>query len=369
MKVFIIYTSAGTGHKKAAEALYQAYKQRGKGQEIEFFNALDYTNSFFKWFYGASYLFMITYLPGVWGFFYFLLDFPPIYFLISPLRKSINFLNSKRLRDKLIKDNPEVVISVHFFASQVVGRLIAKGFLKTKLITVLTDFLPHSFWVNHLTHFYCVAVPQAKERLIQRGVTEEKIKVLGIPISPLFLLKQDKAILRERLNFRQKTFIVLIVSGGFGVGPLEKMLHCLDDSQLDIDLVVVCGRNPFLFKRLKEKNFKKKVNIFGFVNNMHEIMKASDLIITKSGGLSISEALACKLPILIVHPVPGQETRNCFILTQHRLAIKIKNLKDLQTIILKLMKDEIKQEYLKNIRAISHPQAAFDIIEFADSIG
>jgi len=370
MKIFITYASAGAGHKKAAEAIFGAAQiLKGKEQDIELFDALDYTNSFFKWFYNASYLFMITYLPFVWGFFYYVLDCKLIYFLISPIRCVINFLNSKRLRDKLINENPQVVISAHFFASQVVANLLARGYLpKTKLITVLTDFLPHAFWINHLTHFYSAALPEAKEELIRRGVAKEKIRVLGIPVGPSFLEGQEKSILREKLNFSQEKPVVLIVSGGFGVGPVEKMLCALDKYQMDIELAVVCGRNPSLFKQLKEIDFKKKVNIFGFVNNMHELMGASDLIITKAGGLSISEALASRLPMIIVRPVPGQETRNCSILIRDKVAIKIKNLKQLKTAVTKLLQDNTRKTYLENIKFISHPRAAFDIIKLADSV-
>ncbi len=369
MKIFITYASAGAGHRKAAEALFQAGKLQNKEQDIKLFDALDYTNSFFKWFYNASYLFMITYLPFVWGFFYYLLDFKPVYFLISPLRCAINFLNSKRLRDKLINENPQIIISAHFFASQVVANLLARGHLpKTKLITVLTDFLPHFFWINYKTHFYSVALPEAKEELMRRNVAEEKIRVLGIPVSPSFLESQKKSSLRQKLNFSPKKPVVLIVSGGFGVGPVERMLCALDKYGLDIELAVVCGRNPSLFKRLKGINFKKKINIFGFVDNMNELMGASDLIITKAGGLSISESLASRLPMIIVRPVLGQETRNCSILIRDKVAIKITNLKELKVAVDKLLEDWMRKIYLKNIKLISHPRAAFDIMELADSI-
>ncbi len=369
MKIFITYASAGTGHRKAAEALFGAAKLQNKEQDIELFDVLDYTNSFFKWFYDASYLFMITYFPFVWGFFYYLLDFKLVYFLISPIRYAINFLNSKRLRDKLINENPQVVISAHFFASQVVANLLARGYLpKTKLITVLTDFLPHFFWINYKTHFYSVALPRAKEELIRRGVAKEKIRVFGIPVSRSFLESQEKSSLKEKLNFSPKKPVVLIVSGGFGVGPVEKMLCALDKYGMDIELAVVCGRNTSLFKRLKKINFRKKIEVFGFVDNMYELMGASDLIITKAGGMSISEALASRLPMIIVRPVPGQETRNCYILTHNKVAIKIKNLKQLKIAVVKLLQDNTRKTYLENVKFISHPRAAFDIIEFANSI-
>lgn len=366
-RIFIMYASAGAGHKKAAEALYKVYQEKGK-EEVEIFDALDYTNTLFKWFYGASYLFIISFLPFVWGVFYYLLDIKRVYYFFLPVRKIINFLNSSKLRKKLIKENPDLAISLHFFSSQVTGRLIAGGLLKTKLITVLTDFLPHYVWVNEGTHYYTAAVALAEKMLIKKGIAEEKIKVLGIPVNPVFLQKEDKTVLRKKLNLGEGIFIVLIVSGGFGVGPLEEMLHILDVSVLDIEIVVVCGKNPLLLKRLREFRFKKRVSILGFVDNMHQLMKASDVIITKSGGLTTNEALACKLPMIIVCPVPGQETRNNYVIVNNNLGLRIKKLKDLPSFIEKLAGKDTRESYIRNIDLIARPKAAFDIVEFADTV-
>lgn len=363
-----MYASAGAGHKKAAEALYKVYQEKGKEKEVEIFDVLDYTNPFFKWFYGASYLFIISFLPFVWGIFYYLLDIKKIYYFFLPVRKIINFLNSGKLREKLIKEKPDLVLSLHFFASQVTGRLIAGGLLKTKLITVLTDFLPHYIWVNEGTRYYTAAVARAEKMLIEKGVAEEKIKVLGIPVDPIFSREEDKEALRKKLNLKEGIFVVLIVGGGFAVGPLEKTLRILDASVLNIEVVVVCGKNHFLLRRLKEFRFKKRVSIFGFVDNMHQLMKASDVIITKSGGLTTNEALACKLPMIIARPVPGQETRNSYVIVNNNLGLRIKKLKDLPSFIEKLAQKDIRENYLKNINLIARPKAASDIVEFADTV-
>lgn len=368
MKIFIIYASAGAGHRKAAEALFKAAELQEQKQEVEIFDALDYTNPFFRWAYSASYLFSINYLPYLWGFFYYLFDFKPVYFLISPLRSLFNSINSRRLKDKLINEKPDVVISAHFLASQVTANLITKGLLKTKLFTVLTDFLPHYVWINPGTDFYSVAGHMAKTRLMRRGVPEEKIKILGIPINPLFLQQEEKGGLRKKLGFAEDKFIALMVSGGFGVGPVEEMLRILDDSGLDMEIIVVCGKNPSLYRKLKKVNFRKKVHLFAFVNNMHHLMKASDVIITKSGGLSVSEALACNLPIIVVHPVPGQEGRNCYVLTQNKAAVKLKTVKELEKVMNDFVKDKTKVVRMENIKLLSRPKAAFDIIEFAGNL-
>jgi processive 1,2-diacylglycerol beta-glucosyltransferase len=369
MKTFILYASAGAGHRKAAEALFEAAKTAGKEREVEIFDVLDYTNAFFKWSYNAIYMFAIKYVPYLWGLFYYILDFKPVYLLALPFRKGINFLNSRKLRHKLISENPDFIISAQFFASEVTARLIKKGFIKAKLITVLTDFLPHYVWINNKTHFYCVATREAKESLVKRGVAQERIRVSGIPISPAFLEDEKKDVLREKLGFGRQNFVILIVSGGFGVGPVEKMLRILDKSVLNVEITVICGKNPFLFNRLKEIKVNKKVNIFGFVDNMPQLMKASDLIITKSGGLSSSEALACRLPIIIVRPVPGQESRNCNILIKNKAALKLRSLNDLTAIVEGFIKGEKKEVSAENIKHISHPGAAFKIMEFANSVG
>lgn len=365
MKIFIIYANAGAGHKKAAEALFKVAELRLQKPEVEIFDALDYTNSFFKWAYSATYLFSVNYLPYLWGFFYYLFDFKPVYSLVSPLRSMFNFLNSRKLRDKLINEKPDVVISTHFLPSCVTANLISRGLLETKLLTVMTDFLPHYVWINPGTNFYSVAVPIAKQRLISRGVSEEKIKIFGIPINPLFLQEEEKSVLRKKLGFAQDKFIALLVSGGFGVGPVEEMLRILDKSVLDLEIVVVCGNNPHLYRKLKKRNFRKKMHLFAFVNNMHQLMKASDVIITKAGGLSVSEALACNLPILVVPPVPGQEGRNCYVLTQNKVAVRLGSIRALGRIMIDFIEDKARVVQMENIKSLAHPMATFDIIEFA----
>lgn len=369
MKIFIIYANAGAGHKKAAEALLKAAELQAQKPEVEVFDALDYTPPFFKWAYSATYLFSVNYLPYLWGFFYYLFDFKPVYFLVSPLRSMFNSLNSRKLRDKLINEKPDVVISTHFLPSCVTANLISRGLLETKLFTVMTDFLPHYVWINPGTNFYSVAVPIAKQRLISRGVSEEKIKIFGIPINPLFLQEEEKGVLRKKFGFAQDKFIALLVSGGFGVGPVEEMLHILDKSVLDMETVVVCGKNPALYRKLKKRNFRKKMHLFAFVNNMHQLMKASDVIITKSGGLSVSEAVACNLPILVVPPVPGQEGRNCYVLTQNKVAVKLRSIKELDGIMSDFIEDKSKVVQMENIKSLAHPTAAFDIIKFAINLG
>ncbi|MEA3560423.1 MAG: glycosyltransferase, partial [Candidatus Omnitrophota bacterium] len=213
--------------------------------------------------------------------------------------------NSYRFVRFLYHLNPDVIISTHFYSSEVIAyqRRIKK--YNGRLISVITDFKVHFFWVVKGIDKFVVAFQSTKRELIRKGIEEERVNVLGIPIDAVFAESQNKDLLLERLKLQKNLFTVLIVSGGSGVGPIEKLADELENLPYPVQLIIVCGHNEFLYNRLSSKKFKVPAKIYGFSRNMHELMNISDIIITKSGGLTSSECLASNLPMIIIAPVPG----------------------------------------------------------------
>lgn len=361
MKTLIIYASAGDGHRKATEALHGSFLKNGTtATEVEKIDALNYTNFFFKIAYPATYIFLVKYCPFLWGCFFHLSNLTVIAPFIGGLRYCFNFLNGRRLIRYVLDKNPDVIICAHFFSAQLVSALRIKAKIKGKVVCVVTDFGVHRFWINKGTDYYMVASDITKEELEAKGVPLDKIIVSGIPVEEKFSIPQSRSALRSKFGLECELLTVLVVSGGFGVGPLKRIVHTLDAMALPLQVVVICGKNEKLYQYFTKARFKKPVKVYGYVHNMDEFMSAADIIVSKSGGLTVSESLVKALPMLVISPIPGQEARNAEVMSQCNAAVKIDHASDLTKTIELLMKDNYRR--LKAMREaakiLSKPNAA-----------
>ena len=369
-KVLIAYASAGAGHAKAAFAIESAFRKiNPSGVEIKVINTLDYSTPFLKKSYPATYLFLVNKIPGIWGLGYYLFDARIIYkTLIGPARRINNGLNCGQLVKFLNEYNPDAAINTHFIGSEVMADMRRRGMLKnTKLITVVTDYLMHSFWVDKYTDYYCVAQDESREHLIKRGIPREKIRVFGVPINIIFAVKKDKRELCRKLDIREDYRTVLIGSGGFGVGPIKELVKALSGIKKDMQLLVVCGKNPKLYKEISElsKSLETPVKPYEFVDNMDELMEVSDVMVTKSGGMTSSEGMAKNLPMIITSAIPGQEARNCRCLVESGAAIQAGSAEKTKEAILELLSSKSKMKKLKdNINRVKKPNSSYDIANF-----
>lgn len=375
MKALIVYAKAGAGHKRAAEAVFSAFKRRGEDKDVGIVDCLEYTNSWFKYLYPNVYIFLVRFLSPIWAIIYYSLDKRSVYSLIRPFRRINNHLVTQRFTKYLKTERPKVVISTQFFASEVVAALKKKQELDTTLISVITDFGAHTFWESEDVDFFIVASEDTKGDLLLRHIPEEKIKVLGIPVEPPLLEEFNQAQLRDQLGLERSLFTVLIVGGGFGVGPIRELVYSLDglsDEMRDrVQLVVVCSQNKKLYGEMKGIAPKLKINtmIFGFVPDLYKMMKASEVIISKSGGLTTAEALASGLPMIIISPIPGQESKNCDLLVKNGAAMRIARPVEVKEVIEKLINTPDKLEKMRqNCLSLSRPDSADDIAALADSL-
>lgn len=367
MKILIIYASAGAGHHKAAEALFNSFCQQKLAKiSVQKIDALEYTNPFFKWSYPATYIFLVKYLAYFWGISFHLFNFPLLRPICSRLRHYFNYLQGRPLIEYLAKEKPDVVICVHFFSAELISRLKLTGQFKGQVICQITDFGVHQFWVNKGTDYYIVASEFTKTELKRKGVAENKILVFGIPIEQKFLKITAKTEVRLNLGLDKELLTVLVASGGFGVGPIKKIVQYLDDSKIKLQVIIICGKNMRLYCYFKQLNFKKTTKIFSYVNNMDEFMGISDLIITKSGGLTVSEALAKSLPMLIIKPIPGQEMKNADIVEKYEAGLRIRALEKLNKQLQVLLENDCQKlnKMRENARHLAKPEAANKISQW-----
>jgi len=361
VKIFIIHASAGAGHRKAAEALANAFARcAGQGISVEKIDALDYSSALFRKAYPAVYIFLVTYVPFLWGILFHVLNFAPLAPLVRVIRHQANAFHGRRLISHILAEQPDVVVCEHFFSAELVSALKKQGRYRGTVITGVTDFGVHLFWINPGTDYYFVASDMTKQELIGKGIPENIIMVTGIPIEEKFSKNPGKAAMRSKLGLAENRFTVLVTSGGFGVGPLMEIVRLLDRMNEELQMVVICGKNDALVKLFEKEKYAKTVKVFGYVHNMDECMEASDVIITKSGGLTVSESLAKCLPMIIIKPIPGQETRNAEVLEQHNSGLRLTDVALITEKIAFLLKDNQRglNEMRNNARNLARPQAA-----------
>ncbi len=323
-------------------------------------DALDHTNPFFKKAYPCGYEFMVGKLPKLWEIFFELTDKDWAQPVFQGVRRVYNGLNSAPLVNFVKEGHFDVVVTAHFLSTEVVGDLRASGQLPdTRLVTIVTDYDVHKIWLSKGVDLYLVACEYTKRRLTGLGIAPEKIAVTGIPVNEKFTLVRDRAAIRSRLGLKPDQFTVLLSTSSFGFGPIEELAAILGDVQM----MIIAGFNKELLARLQAKaNPLHKV--FGFVDNMEELLVASDVMITKPGGLSITEALANDLPLIFFSAIPGQEAGNVRVLAEHGIGLSNKSLPEIAAEIRGFASLPEKLAAARDAaKALSRPRSVADIIE------
>ncbi|MEI9963091.1 MAG: glycosyltransferase [Limisphaerales bacterium] len=209
--------------------------------------------------------------------------------------------NSRNKFDRYVKNfKPDAVLCTHFLPLELLGLLYEKEKLPSPFIaSIVTDFEAHALWMNGCVNLYCVAAEETKSRLVARGVTAGNVVATGIPIAAKFSSQPDVEIVQKNYGLRDDQPVLLVLSGGFGMGPVAEILAELDKVKGTFQIIVVAGRNEELRRELATQNRRHPTHVLGFSTNMHELMAVADLIITKPGGLTTSESLAMGKPLLI----------------------------------------------------------------------
>lgn len=362
MKVLLLYASAGAGHKRAAEALAVGLREAGAATTVQ--DILDFTPALFRKTYAEGYLEVVRNIPELWGYMYAQSDRKARNPLEKKLRAGFNKLNTLPFLRAFEELDPDVVVCTHFMPLEILTTRLARKPARAPVFCVVTDFAVHSLWVCSNVRCYYVATDEARRQLLRRGQPADSIKVTGIPIDPVFSRCELQRDVRKRLGLDSKLPAVLVISGGFGVGPTIGLLDSFRGSRADCQIIVVAGRNEEM-KRESEAAARKlsvPVKVLGFVNNVHELMDAADLVVSKPGGLTSSEVLAKGKPLLIVDPIPGQEQRNCEYLLEAGAAARLFDVEDAACKIRELLGDSARLAHMaRNAKRIGRPAAASEI--------
>ena len=262
---------------------------------------------------------------------------------------------------------PDIIVSIHPMLNHVTVHALQELGLHIPFLTVVTDLISvHYAWFAPGVDGYIVPTEQAKKLYLKRGMDARRVHMLGMPIDPKFTLKVDeKEILQRKFGLKPGLPVILLVGGGDGAGGLQAAVRAISQARLSAQLLVVTGRNKRLYTHLQRTRASLHVHatIFGFVQNMPELMHAADVIITKAGPGTICEALACHLPIILSGYVPGQEEGNVNYVTDNEvgiLALDPATLIDALRSLLIPGSSELRR-FVENARKISRPMASFEI--------
>lgn len=367
MRVLIATVTAGAGHLQAAGALEESWRELFPNDELKKVDLLEFVPRLQKKVYSEGYVKLIEHAPELYALVFKKSDNPVLLRRLSRFRRAFA-AQTNRAFIKLLKSyEPDCILAPHFSPLEVLGGATKE--LKRKPFTtcVVTDFEAHSLWIEESADFYCVAAEETRASLVARGVKAERILASGIPISKRFSSPIDPAEVRKRYGWREDLPILLVLSGGFGMGPVAEILQQIDKIETPVQTVVVAGRNEELRRELAGEQRRWPTDIMGFMGNMEELMAVSELLISKPGGLTTSEALASGKPLFIVNPIPGQEMANSDFLLEHSAAIKVNRLEDIAPRLQQLLSSPKLRELQAAAAKLGRPKAAPEICVAARS--
>lgn len=364
-RIAIATVTAGAGHLQAAAALEESWKRLHPADVVERRDVLEFTSKLFRKFYSESYLQLVERAPELWGALFRKSDDPVAVEKLARVRQTLGRANARRFVEWLAEFGPDVVLCTHYLPQEILGGLRKKDVLaKWPLVTsVVTDFEAHALWIEKVVDLYCVAADSTGARLLARGVAKDAVVTTGIPVSDRFRGKADRKAARKKLGLRDDLPVLLVLGGGFGMGPVAEIVTALNRLETTVQVAVVCGRNADLLREVAVVERKHPTQLLGFVRNMQDWMAASDLILSKPGGLTSSEALALGRPMMILNPIPGQETANSDFLLERGAAAKINRIEDLPFRLGELLSGEGLSELSLKAKALGRPMASDAVVE------
>lgn len=356
MKFLILTVTAGQGHNQTASAIKDEVCRRG--HEVHVLDALEHISTALKSSVSKGYLFSTSISPRAYGKFYRAAEKKDPDGLVILQKIS----NSKKITEYINSYMPDVIICTHVFAAMTF-RKSALSYGNVKTAGIITDFTIHPYWNETSLDYYVIPNEKLCYQGRLKGLTGELLP-FGIPVMPAFSEKKEKSAARAELGLPDKK-TVLVMSGSMGYGKVYKNLIRLNAMDEDFQIISVCGNNTDLKNKIDRKKLKKIAINYGFAKNVPDLMDAADLIVTKPGGITVSEALAKELPLIVTNPIPGHEERNCEFLLNTGVAAKAtETFKINEALSLFLNGEDRLKSITENIRVIKKPDAAKRLIEF-----
>ncbi len=366
-RILVLSASVGAGHMRAAQAVELALREKLPEAVVQNVDILTLTNALFRRAYARTYIDLVNRAPHFLGLFYDMLDQPSRSGknIRDRFRLHVEKWNLAKFEDLLHSQPWDLVINTHFLPAEIIASLRKKKKFNVPQVTVTTDFETHRLWVNLPCERFFTATEEGTRYLEHWDVPAGTSFATGIPIHPVFSRPKDRAVCLKNQGLTGDRPIILQMSGGFGVGPIEKLYRGLLDVEKPLEIVTVAGRNEELKTSLQKVPVpnRHRATILGFTDQIDELMAVADLVVSKPGGLTTSEVLARGAGMVIVNPTPGQEYRNNDFLLENGAAIKVNNIATLAYKVDTLLADPTRLAQIRaNAKKLGRPNAAFDVV-------
>lgn len=364
MNVLILSAATGGGHNTAAAALKKEMEAKYPDDNVKVVDTLKYVSHFFDKLVVNGYFFCVKVIRHTYGVMYRLADKKsPLSGIVTLFTKHYGY----KLKSLVDEFKPDVVISTHPFTGNMMACYKQKYKPEFTLISIVTDYAPHRAYVNDTIDKYIVSSNEMIAQMQKYDVPAEKVLPLGIPIDRKFYARYDRKALYEELGFNADKPTALFMAGSFGVNSVLKIYKNISALPDDFQVIIITGKNHKLYEKFKaiidaQVDNSKKTLLIEFTDKVDKYMQAADMIITKPGGLTVTESLASHLPIVIFEAYPGQEDDNRDYLIRSQAGVSIDKPKQAADVFRSLISDTERLNNMRNSCAkISCPHSAENI--------
>ena len=364
-RIAILTLGVGTGHVRASEAVQRALYDGNDPIEVRVIDALSSARRWFHWLYVEPYWWMLRRAPWLWR----------MVFERRQRRQhratAPDWVFRRGCRDvlrQLSSYAPQLVIVTEIAAAEIAALGRREGWFKAPILAVQTDFQTEPPWVQDEIDAYCVASEEARGQLIAWGVLPNRILLCGIPVDPAFALPFDKNELKQALGLDGRRPVVLVMGGGMGPVPLDRVVSSLELCNAPMQVLAVAGHDDRLRRRLEALKGRVALDLrlFGWSENVPELMAVADFLITKPGGVTTAEALASGLPMILTYPIPGPEERHVRYLRENGLALYAETLAEVPRLATRLLSSAGElSEIRRRSREWSRPDASHAVAQVA----
>lgn len=366
--ILVVTASMGSGHNKAANAVAEAIKRKYPVNKINVIDFMSTETAYFNSLVKDIYLKMLDHTPSVYEFFY---KFTSDSTKGSTIQSVFAHAMKKDMRELIKKYEADMVICTHPFPCAAASYLKQTGEINIPLITVMTDFCVHQFWLYKNIDIYFTANDLLKKEMVNQGLLEERIFVTGIPVGYNFRVDYNRDDLLAKFKLEKDKPVALIMGGGLGLGGVKNALCQLEHLEKDIQILVITGANVALWSEMNEyaQHSKHKIFVWGYSHNIQEFMSVATFLISKPGALTISEALTRELPMILHDPIPGPEVDNAKFVSDNGAAIWVKHQDTLDAVVREVLSDAtILPKLRNNAKVLKKPYASDNIADVIANI-
>ena len=322
MKALVLYTNTGGGHRSAARATAEALEKLSV--KVELVDTLGIAGKHVSERTSKIYNTVVRKSPVIFGMFY-----SAGKSVSKPNKRSIvyrlNSLYAPKLNSIIREEKPDIIVCTHLFAGQTVTQIEKKFGLNAVTSAIITDYTYSPMWEETALDYYFIPHKDLISQFTKKQIPEEKIFPMGLPVKSAFKLHGNKREAKLKNGYDPDKFHILIAGGSMGAGSIFDTAICLSENMRDAAVTIICGSNEKLFDKLKSQSFNKNIKILKVTEKMPELMDCADIIITKPGGLTSTEAMVKGMPFIIITPIPGGEEDNCDFFVKRNMAVYSKS--------------------------------------------